>query len=453
MDSSFPLAGRIAFGGRFEWRDENGEWVQWRPDTSHLSLPRKPMNESRQAAFASAMSRVGADKKPALQDYTVLVDHLLEPRTNIRAQQIEFRGVSITEEQFEHVHGLMLQQHDLRFRKADLQTAIRYVASLREYDPVKEELDSFACEACEVLSNKEWQQIAALCFGVDGEYEGKVLRRFLISAAARVYQPGCKVDQALILYGRQGLGKSTFFRLLGGDYFSDSLGDLTREKDDLQKLHRCWIAEWGEVDQVFAGAQKAEQVKRFVSAQRDDFRPPYGRNVRPHERRSVIVGSTNRDDWATDHTGNRRYPVIEPKGIDGEWIAANRARILGRAVAEFRSGTTWWFDAEEEAEITRRTAEYAPEDPSKTEILAYLMRQGGLAVNARELWVEALKQAPEQFDQRAASRIGRAAHALASHGVLNDRKWHVPRKASGGQPCACRIFWLPSNPTSTSSGC
>jgi predicted P-loop ATPase len=400
------------------------------------------MNESRQAAFASAMSRVGADKKPALQDYTVLVDHLLEPRTNIRAQQIEFRGVSITEEQFEHVHGLMLQQHDLRFRKADLQTAIRYVASLREYDPVKEELDSFACEACEVLSNKEWQQIAALCFGVDGEYEGKVLQRFLISAAARVYQPGCKVDQALILYGRQGLGKSTFFRLLGGDYFSDSLGDLTREKDDLQKLHRCWIAEWGEVDQVFAGAQKAEQVKRFVSAQRDDFRPPYGRNVRPHERRSVIVGSTNRDDWATDHTGNRRYPVIQPKTIDVGWISENRARILGRAVAEFRKGTPWWFSAEEEAEITRRAAEYAPEDPDAAELIAFFERNRGEAYTTREIWMEALGRDAVLFDRRVAARLGRSLEALASLGIASDYRQHFPRKASAGAKGHYKVWFL-----------
>jgi predicted P-loop ATPase len=402
------------------------------------------MKAARADELRAARSRVDKNGRPELQDYTLLVEELFEPRINVRTQQLEFKGKTVSEEDFEHVHGLGLEEHGLRFRKADMQSAIRCVAARNQYDPVKDELDLFACSAGDALSDDEWQQIAALCFGVDGEYEGKVLQRFLISAVARVYQPGCKVDQALILFGRQGLGKSTFFRLIGGDYFSDSLGDLTREKDDLQKLHRSWIAEWGEVDQVFAGAQKAEQVKRFVSAQRDDFRPPYGRNVRPHERRGVIVGSTNRDDWATDHTGNRRYPVIQPKTIDVGWISENRARILGRAVAEFRKGTPWWFTAEEEAEITRRAADFAPEDPSGPVILEYLRAQGGRAVNAREVWVEALKRAEDAFDQRAARRISRAVCSLASDGVLSDRLWHTPRKASGGAPCKCKVFWLPT---------
>jgi predicted P-loop ATPase len=443
MDSNSPLSVRTGEYGCFEWSRGGGEWQRWRMGEIPAHLLRAPMNQSQTEAYAEALGRIDDKGRPHLGDYTTILDVAFKPRINIRSQTIELNGTPLKEEQFEHFHGLCVKEHSWNFRKADLQSALRYVASLREYDPVEEELNSFACEACDVLTDEEWAQLAQLCFGLEGEFEGEVLRKWLISAVARVYKPGCKVDQALILYGPQGQKKSTFFRTIGGEYFSDSLGDLSKGKDDLQVLHRCWIAEWGEVDRVFAGAQKAEEVKRFVSAQRDDFRPPYGRNVRSHDRRSVIVGSTNRDDWATDPTGNRRYPILSAKGINGGWIEDNRARILGRAVAEFRKGAQWWYDAEGEAEISRRASEFAPEDPDKEQIFEFLKANPGQAFNGKELWMIALARPIELWDLKNARRVARAAQSLIARNARSERRWHLPSKASCGGGSETNVWWLP----------
>ena len=70
-----------------------------------------------------------------------------------------------------------------------------------------------------------------------------MLKCTLIAAVRRVFEPGCKFDQACVLMGQQGARKSSFWKALGGNFFSDALRDI-QSKDDLMVLHRSWIMEW-----------------------------------------------------------------------------------------------------------------------------------------------------------------------------------------------------------------
>jgi len=70
--------------------------------------------------------------------------------------------------------------------------------------------------------------------------------QWLIAAAARIFKPGCQVDTALILEGRQGLKKSSALRILArrSEWFTDRLPDL-HQKDAMAKLLGNWIIELG----------------------------------------------------------------------------------------------------------------------------------------------------------------------------------------------------------------
>ena len=48
----------------------------------------------------------------------------------------------------------------------------------------------------------------------EDEYTCEAMKIFLLGAIKRVFQPGCKFETMLCLVGGQGVGKSTFFRLL-----------------------------------------------------------------------------------------------------------------------------------------------------------------------------------------------------------------------------------------------
>lgn len=149
----------------------------------------------------------------------------------------------------------------------------------------------------------------------DNVYTRAVIRKSLAAAVARVMTPGCKYDYVPILVGPQGIGKSTFLRLLGKDWYSDSLQTF-EGKEASEMIQGVWINELGEL----SGLSRTETnaVKQFLSRTEDIFREAYGRRTNRYPRRCVFFGTTNDSEFLRDRTGNRRFwPVVvgvqEPK--------------------------------------------------------------------------------------------------------------------------------------------
>lgn len=192
--------------------------------------------------------------------------------------------------------------------------AILAVAAERSYHPIKEYLDHLpdwdGTDRVETLLIDYFN-------ATDNSYTRAVTRKMMVAAVARIVQPGTKFDSVLILNGPQGIGKSTFFAKLAGDWFSDSL-TLTDMKDKAgpEKLQGYWILELGEL----AGMRKTdvEVVKSFISRSDDKYRASYGVNVESHPRQCIIVGSTNAESgFLRDITGNRRFWPVRISG-DGK---------------------------------------------------------------------------------------------------------------------------------------
>ncbi|OFE84525.1 hypothetical protein AJL54_06605 [Listeria monocytogenes] len=192
--------------------------------------------------------------------------------------------------------------------------AVLAVAAERAYHPIKEYLDHLSkwdgIDRVETLLIDYFDAI-------DNSYTRAVTRKMMVAAVARIYHPGTKFDSVLILNGPQGIGKSTFFAKLAGDWFSDSL-TLTDMKDKAgpEKLQGYWILELGEL----AGMRKTdvEVVKSFISRSDDKYRASYGVNVESHPRQCIIVGSTNAESgFLRDITGNRRFWPVRISG-DGK---------------------------------------------------------------------------------------------------------------------------------------
>lgn len=174
----------------------------------------------------------------------------------------------------------------------------------------------------------------------DTPYTREAIRKTLVGAVARIFNPGIKFDTMLILAGRQGIGKSTFFRYLGMEWYSDSLCTF-EGKEAAELLQGYWMIEAGEL----TGLTKSEMnsVKQFLSKCDDIYRSAYGKRTQKHMRQCIIVGTTNETEFLKDYTGNRRFwPVdlgLHPhrKNIWRD-LPGEVSQIWAEAVAMYRIG-------------------------------------------------------------------------------------------------------------------
>lgn len=146
------------------------------------------------------------------------------------------------------------------------------------------------------------------------KYSIEVMKLFMLGAINRAYHPGCKFDYMPVLVGEQGVGKSTFFKILAGndDWYNDNFNTVDGDKAT-EKLRGMWIVELAELLAV-KKAQAVESIKAFITSTSDTYRPPYGRRTEQRPRVCVLCGSTNSTHFLTDRTGNRRYlPLLVNK--------------------------------------------------------------------------------------------------------------------------------------------
>lgn len=208
----------------------------------------------------------------------------------------------------------------------------------------------------------------------DTAYTRAVIRKCLVAAVARVFRPGIKFDNMIILAGRQGLGKSTFWNRLGLDWYSDSLSTF-EGKEASELLQGYWIIEVGEL----AGLNKAEMntIKGFLSKQEDVYRAPFARRTMPHPRNCILVGTTNDAEFLRDKTGNRRFwPVDLGKQapIKNVWtdLAGEVPQIWAEAVEYFKRAEPLYIGQQLEQMAVEAQEEHRESDPREGVILNFL---------------------------------------------------------------------------------
>lgn len=130
--------------------------------------------------------------------------------------------------------------------------------------------------------------------GIDeNEYTMHIGQSLLVSSVARVFTPGCKVDEMVVLEGGQGLGKSTCIaELFGFDWYLETSEPPTT-KDFYVTMQGHTVVEIGEM-QSFSKAD-INQVKMAITRRDDKYRAPYERHGESHPRQCVFIGTTNAD--------------------------------------------------------------------------------------------------------------------------------------------------------------
>lgn len=283
----------------------------------------------------------------------------------------------------------------------DVAKAFERVAAKRPRHPVREYLSSLRWDHVSRLDT-----LCSRALGNGGELEAKMLRRWFVSAVARAMNPGCKVDTMLVLQGKQGARKSTFFAELGGAWFTDSLDTGNGlDKDAIIAAHGHWVCELAEVDGI-TRKQDSDHLKALLSRRVDVLRRPYDAKPLTLSRGFVFCGSANSDDFLRDVTGSRRQWVIEVHGtIDTEHVRAERAQLWAEAVAAFRASEQWWFDDQDSERIEHEQRAFAASDSREERVRAWLLSVAG-DVTTRRVLVECLGYEDRGIDRKAETAVG-----------------------------------------------
>ena len=363
---------KVTAGTFWYWAKHFG----WRPPSPPA---RKELNIT---AIAEALGEEKIEASPeklqkieAAQLIDLLRSAKKEFRYNVFTQQIEQEEKVL--EGIERYY-IRLSQLGVKVSKELAIDCLVEVAHENSYDPVRSYLEHCA----ETVEPTYIDRLATTYLRPQDSHHTEstlydnMIKCTLIAAVRRVFQPGCKFDQACVLMGEQGARKSSFWKALGGNFFSDALRDI-QSKDDLMVLHRSWIMEWAELDHI-TNKRHAGQVKAFLSQSTDMFRVPYGKATEAFPRRGIIVGSTNRTDgFLVDDTGNRRFWVIPVKAthknpIDVDSLMKEVDAIWASAVHAYRNDEPSALSIEQEEQVYKENVNYMLDSPWRAPIEAWL---------------------------------------------------------------------------------
>ncbi|NBW14138.1 MAG: hypothetical protein EBR82_39685 [Caulobacteraceae bacterium] len=156
----------------------------------------------------------------------------------------------------------------------------------------------------------------------DIEFSKLLVRKWLLGIIASM--KGVHSTLCLVLIGKQGLGKTNFFRYLLPDelreyYAEHTLSEANEKDNDIVMSEKLLI-----LDDEFAGKGKKEYEKLKANLSKDTFtiRRAYGKHHEELRRLAVLCGTSNEMAILHDPTGNRRILPIEIKGMDAEAFAA-----------------------------------------------------------------------------------------------------------------------------------
>ncbi len=238
--------------------------------------------------------------------------------------------------------AVWLQRRNINVSPNLVSRSVATVAKRNSYHPVRDYLKSLVWDGTPRLERWAVTHLGA----EDTRLHCAFGALWMISAVARIMDPGAKTDHIIVLEGEQGAGKSTALRILAGDeWFTDDLADIS-SKDAAQQLQGVWIIEIGELDVI--SRAEVSRIKAFATRTVDRYRPPYERYVIEVPRQCVFAGTVNHETYLRDETGNRRFWPLKCGTIDLAALRRDRDQLWAEARARHGEGAVWWLEDEED---------------------------------------------------------------------------------------------------------
>lgn len=240
----------------------------------------------------------------------------------------------------------LMFEKSIELPDSGIDKAIRILALRTRRNPVKEYLYSLKWDGVKRVERifQDYMNVP------DGILATRIGGMFLVSAVARVFEPGIKYDHMVILMSKQGMGKQRLLETLAGEWYG-SVRFKDRDKETVQKMLGKWFIEVGEMRGM--GTKEINDIKDFVTTQIDRERFAYGRKLGEYPRANIFVGSWNPDHVGllNDPTGYRRFLTIEIGKIDIDGIKQIKDQLFAEAVQMYKDKYRIYLDTDIDAEF------------------------------------------------------------------------------------------------------
>lgn len=270
----------------------------------------------------------------------------------------ERTSASVTDTDIYQIQWYLEKNYGLKNDRI-INKALNIVASENRYHPIRDCLEQLEWDGEKRMDNLLPRYLGA----ESDDYTKEIMHLLMLAAIHRVYEPGCKFEIMVCLVGGQGAGKSTFFRFLAihDEWFTD---DLKRMDDDnvYRKMQGHWIIEMSEMIAT-VNAKSIEDIKSFISRQKETYKIPYETHPEDRPRQCVFVGTSNSMDFLPlDRTGNRRFaPVlVHPERVEKHILEDEKGareyirQAWAEAMVLYRGGS-------HELKLSKTTEEYLKE--------------------------------------------------------------------------------------------
>lgn len=224
--------------------------------------------------------------------------------------------------------------------------------------------------------------LAAMVHPADGDIARFDLcfRRWFVGMIAAALDPKVVNHVILVLIGRQGCFKTSFFQNLLPPvlrrYYTSKTNSQRLTKDDLFTMTENLLVNFEEIDSM----QRSElnQLKAMTTTLYVNERPAYGRNKvhLPHVASFCATG--NNLQFLTDDTGNRRWLPFEVAAIDNPWnVRIPYEALYAQAKALLDDGFCYWFRDHEIEELNNANRRFETPNPARELILMHYRQPAG----------------------------------------------------------------------------
>lgn len=252
----------------------------------------------------------------------------------------------------------------------------------------------------------------------DTEYTRAVSTYLWSALAGRVLAPGCKADMAPILVGKQGSGKSTAVEAIApaSEFFTE-ISFSEKDEDLSRRMRGRLVAEIGELRGLHTREQEA--IKAFITKTHENWIPKYREFAVQFPRRLVFIGTTNKDEFLADETGNRRWLPVRVNQVDVPGIRevrlqlwAEARELFARAGIQFRQAETLAVEVHEDHMIHDSWQDTVNTWLDEPDVLTHEIPRERKFLRVRDVLVEALRFDERNITRREEMRMGAIFSAL-----------------------------------------